>query len=63
MARGQKLYPRATVKKIVKAHSNCSVSKNVDITVRLDLTLETRCDAPADNIEDLPRLRSLHAEV
>ena len=34
MAPGQKLYPRATVKKIVKAHSNCNVSKNVDVTVR-----------------------------
>lgn len=30
---GQKLYPRATVKKIVKAHSNCSVSKNADVMV------------------------------
>jgi len=37
MAPGQKLYPRATVKKIVKAHSNCNVSKNVDVTVRYDL--------------------------
>ncbi|OTB16220.1 hypothetical protein K445DRAFT_59718 [Daldinia sp. EC12] len=35
MAPGQKLYPRATVKKIVKAHSNCNVSKNVDVMVRL----------------------------
>jgi len=34
MAPGQKLYPRATLKKIVKAHSNCGVSKNVDVTVR-----------------------------
>lgn len=29
----QKLYPRATVKRIVKAHSNRSVSKNADILV------------------------------
>ena len=36
MAPGQKLYPRATVKKIVKAHSGCNVSKNVDVTVSLD---------------------------
>ncbi|KAI1160053.1 hypothetical protein F5B18DRAFT_655037 [Nemania serpens] len=35
MAPGQKMYPRATVKKIVKAHSNCNVSKNVDVMVRL----------------------------
>lgn len=27
------MYPRATVKKIVKAHSNCNVSKNADVTV------------------------------
>ncbi|KAJ4404102.1 hypothetical protein N0V82_010555 [Gnomoniopsis sp. IMI 355080] len=33
MAPGQKMYPRGTVKKIVKAHSNCSVSKNVDVLV------------------------------
>ncbi|POS73734.1 hypothetical protein DHEL01_v207873 [Diaporthe helianthi] len=36
MAPGQKMYPRATVKKIVKAHSNCMVSKNVDVTMFLD---------------------------
>lgn len=35
MAPGQKMYPRATVKKIVKAHSNCKVSKNADVTVSL----------------------------
>lgn len=34
MAPGQKMYPRGTVKKIIKAHSNCSVSKNVDVLVR-----------------------------
>lgn len=34
MAAGQKLYPRATVKKIVKAHSKRNVSKNVDVLVR-----------------------------
>ncbi|KAG2421783.1 hypothetical protein HFD88_005759 [Aspergillus terreus] len=33
MAATQKLYPRATVKRIVKAHSNRSVSKNADILV------------------------------
>ncbi|CAI7603396.1 unnamed protein product [Penicillium pancosmium] len=34
MAATQKLYPRGTVKRIVKAHSNRSVSKNADILVR-----------------------------
>ncbi|KAL2171854.1 hypothetical protein VTG60DRAFT_1551 [Thermothelomyces hinnuleus] len=36
---GQKLYPRATVKKIVKAHSNCDVSKNADVMMFLDYML------------------------
>lgn len=31
----QKPYPRATVKKIVKAHSNCNVSKNADVMVSI----------------------------
>ncbi|TPX09996.1 uncharacterized protein E0L32_008843 [Thyridium curvatum] len=39
MAPGQKLYPRATVRKIVKAHSNCNVSKNVDVMIFLDYVL------------------------
>ncbi|KAK3899593.1 hypothetical protein C8A05DRAFT_46381 [Staphylotrichum tortipilum] len=34
----QKLYPRATVKKIVKAHSNCNVSKNADVMVSIPPT-------------------------
>jgi hypothetical protein len=33
MAASQKLYPRATIKKIVKAHSKKNVSKNVDVLV------------------------------
>ncbi|KAK0651640.1 hypothetical protein B0T16DRAFT_404361 [Cercophora newfieldiana] len=39
MAPGQKLYPRATVKKIVKAHSGCNISKNVDVMIFLDYML------------------------
>lgn len=34
MAPGQKTYPRATVKKIVKAHSGLNISKNADVLVR-----------------------------
>jgi hypothetical protein len=34
MAPGQKVYPRATVKKIVKAHSNCNIGKNTDVMVQ-----------------------------
>lgn len=33
MAATQKLYPRATVKRIVKAQANRSLSKNADILV------------------------------
>ncbi|KAI9792327.1 MAG: hypothetical protein M1816_002552 [Peltula sp. TS41687] len=39
MASTQKLYPRATVKRIVKAHSKKNVSKDLDILVFLDYTL------------------------
>ncbi|KAF4628179.1 hypothetical protein G7Y89_g9971 [Cudoniella acicularis] len=39
MATGQKLYPRATVKKIVKAHSKRNVTKNVDVLIFLDYAL------------------------
>ncbi|GAP88943.1 putative histone-fold containing protein [Rosellinia necatrix] len=39
MAPGKKMYPRATVKKIVKAHSKCNVSKNVDVMIFLDYVL------------------------
>ncbi|TVY43895.1 Inner kinetochore subunit [Lachnellula occidentalis] len=39
MAAGQKLYPRATVKKIVKAHSKRNVTKNVDVLIFLDYAL------------------------
>ncbi|KAL2265267.1 hypothetical protein VTJ83DRAFT_6367 [Remersonia thermophila] len=36
---GQKLYPRATVKKIVKAHSNRNLTKNADVMIFLDYML------------------------
>ncbi|KAL4952853.1 hypothetical protein BDW69DRAFT_166735 [Aspergillus filifer] len=39
MAATQKLYPRATVKRIVKAHANRSLSKNADILIFLDYML------------------------
>ncbi|KAH7073636.1 hypothetical protein BKA63DRAFT_514485 [Paraphoma chrysanthemicola] len=35
----QTLYPRGTVKKIVKAHSNRQLSKNVDILIYLNYAL------------------------
>lgn len=33
MALGKKPYPKATVKKIIKAHSGQNIKKNADITV------------------------------
>jgi hypothetical protein len=49
MAGTQKLYPRATVKKIVKAHSQRNVSKNVDVLVsRPDASLN---DRPVDSLQ------------
>lgn len=33
MALGKKAYPKATVKKIIKAHSNHNLKKNADVTV------------------------------
>jgi hypothetical protein len=41
----QTLYPRGTVKKIIKAHSARPLSKNVDILVRhtYNLSYDTFC--------------------
>ncbi|KAI9673331.1 MAG: hypothetical protein M1829_004097 [Trizodia sp. TS-e1964] len=36
MAATQKLYPRTTIKRIVKAHTKKSVTKNVDVLIFLD---------------------------
>lgn len=37
------LYPRGTVKKIVKAHSNRALSRDVDILVRFVLFVALLC--------------------
>ncbi|KAL2351236.1 hypothetical protein BJ546DRAFT_889459 [Cryomyces antarcticus] len=39
MAPSQTLYPRSTVKRIIKAHSDRKLSKNVDVMIFLDYTL------------------------
>lgn len=39
MALGKKPYPKATVKKIIKAHSNHNLKKNADVTVRLNVLM------------------------
>ena len=46
MAPGQKMYPRATVKKIVKAHTKCNVSKNVDVMVSEPARLKGQTPPP-----------------
>jgi hypothetical protein len=62
MALGKKAYPKATLKKIIKAHSNHTIKKNADVTVRSNkasdafrwvLTKQT----------DLSRLRLIHGDV
>jgi hypothetical protein len=55
------LYPRGTVKKIVKAHSNRQLSKNVDILVR-QVRLSLRNPVTYKSV-DLPELRAFHARV
>ena len=63
------LYPRGTVKKIVKAHSNRQMSKNVDILVRLVDTGEPKRNGkPCKKTRltcntDLPQLCVVHARV
>ncbi|KAL1971676.1 hypothetical protein VTN31DRAFT_2297 [Thermomyces dupontii] len=39
MVVAQKLYPRGTVKRIVKAHAGRNVSKNADVLIFLDYML------------------------
>ncbi|KAF4584428.1 histone-like transcription factor (CBF/NF-Y) and archaeal histone domain-containing protein [Ophiocordyceps camponoti-floridani] len=39
MALGKNKYPKATLKKIVKAHSGLNLKKNADVTIFLDYVL------------------------
>ncbi|KAG6016533.1 hypothetical protein E4U43_003572 [Claviceps pusilla] len=39
MAMGRKAYPRATIKKVIKAHSNMAMTKNADVTIFLNYVL------------------------
>lgn len=68
-----KLYPRATVKRIVKAHSKRNISKNADILVRLNyntyVLLQICRWMPLANVvvdidlPDIPGLYAIHARV
>lgn len=60
MAAGQKLYPRATLKKIVKAHSKKNISKNVDVLV---CSRHATGGTFTDAVTDIPRLRAFPTNV
>lgn len=63
MATGQKLYPRASLKKIIKAHSKRNLTKNVDVLVRsMTRFLGERLDTYLQNI-DFPRLYVISRNV
>ncbi|KAJ5216807.1 hypothetical protein N7468_009815 [Penicillium chermesinum] len=65
MAATQKLYPRGTVKRIVKAHSNRSVSKNADILVGPIAPTRSLCFIANKRfiaiLADIPRLHAVYA--
>lgn len=63
MAATQKLYPRGTVKRIVKAHSNRSVSKNADILVCRSNSLSQVAYANHIIYIDFLGLHAIHATV
>ncbi|KAM3079012.1 hypothetical protein ACMFMF_003940 [Clarireedia jacksonii] len=57
MAAAQKLYPRATLKKIVKAHSKRNLSKNVDVLVSINHAFPLHKVTYADDcVADISRL-------
>ncbi|KAI5841779.1 hypothetical protein DFP73DRAFT_596376 [Morchella snyderi] len=50
----QKAYPRSVLKRIVKAHSDRNVSKNVDVLIYLDYALF---------LQELVREAAIHAQT
>lgn len=68
MVATQKLYPRGTVKRIVKAHAGRNISKNADVLVRpsilyLLLISNVLEDIQTDFAIDISRLHVIHARV
>ncbi|KAG5945958.1 hypothetical protein E4U60_004640 [Claviceps pazoutovae] len=61
MAMGKKAYPRATVKKVIKAHSNMTMSKNADVTIFLNYVLFMETYAPFFEAHYSYLAASLHA--
>jgi hypothetical protein len=63
MALGKKAYPKATVKKIIKAHSDHNLKKNADVTVGFSGLVLGYRNANAYVPQDLSRLCPLHGNV
>lgn len=66
---GKKAYPKATVKKVIKAHSGLNIKKNADISVRTGRRMR-RVDRPRSTVTfglhypaDLPELCPVYGDV
>lgn len=55
-----KAYPKATVKKIIKSHSNHNIKKNADVTVRKPRRVK---HVNTDDIADFLELRAFYGNV
>lgn len=59
-----KLYPRATVKRIVKSHTRHALSKNADILVSIGASFVNRLPLLiAFSVQVVSRLHAFHARV
>lgn len=63
MVAGKKPYPKATLKKIVKAHAGMSIRKNTDITVWSRVTRFPAVDAALTASLDISQLRFVYEQV
>lgn len=59
---GKKPYPKATVKKIIKAHSDLSIKKNADVAVCRDASYQKQ-QTSAHRYPGLSELCSFHGNV
>jgi hypothetical protein len=66
---GKKAYPKATVKKVIKAHSGLNIKKNADISVRTSKRMR-RVDIQRSTVTfslhsliDLPELCPVYGDV
>lgn len=63
MVAGKKPYPKATLKKIVKAHAGMSIRKNTDITVWFRVTRFPSVDEALTTPPDISQLRFVYEQV